>query len=58
MHIISRNVKSAAFAVVAASLVLAAGCQRSEEVHDDRTLEKRSHVETVKPEDRKDAFRP
>lgn len=34
------------------------GCKRSEESMDDRTLEKRSHVETVKPVDRKDPFRP
>ena len=39
-------------------LMLLGGCRRSEEVFDDRTLEKRPHVETVKPEDRKDAFRP
>ena len=34
------------------------GCHRSDEAGDDRTLEKRPHVETVKPDDRKDAFRP
>lgn len=43
---------------VAVSLTVLAGCRRSEEVFDDRTLEKRPVVETVKPEDRKDAFRP
>jgi len=58
MRTISRNVKSAVFAAVSASLMLAAGCKRSEDATDDRTLEKRSHIETVKPEDRKDAFRP
>lgn len=36
----------------------AAGCRRSQDAFDDRTLEKRSHVETVRPEDKKDAFRP
>jgi hypothetical protein len=34
------------------------GCKRSEEAFDDRTLERRSHIETVKPVDKKDAFRP
>jgi hypothetical protein len=34
------------------------GCKRSESAFDGRTLEKRPHVETVAPEDRKDAFRP
>ena len=34
------------------------GCRRSNDVLDDRTLEQRPHVETVKPEDRRDAFRP
>jgi len=34
------------------------GCKRSEEAYDNRTLEKRSHVETTKPDDRKDPFRP
>lgn len=38
--------------------LFAGGCKRSEEAGDDRTLERRPHVETVKPEDRKDAFRP
>jgi hypothetical protein len=49
-------------AATAAVLVLLAtaltGCRRSEEAYDDRPLEKRSHVETVQPVDRKDAFRP
>ena len=47
-------------AVLAAltALVLLGGCRRSQDVFDDRTLEKRPHVETVKPDDRKDAFRP
>lgn len=39
-------------------LVGAAGCHRTEDDFDDRTLAKRSHVETVKPDDRKDIFRP
>jgi hypothetical protein len=44
--------------LAAASLLSVTGCQRSQDAFDDRTLEKRPHVETVKPEDRKDAFRP
>ena len=44
--------------LAAASLLAMTGCQRSQDAFDDRTLEKRPHVETVKPEDRKDAFRP
>ena len=42
----------------AALLSALAGCKRSNDAFDDRTLEKRSHVETVKPVDRSDAFRP
>ncbi|MEI6236070.1 MAG: hypothetical protein WCT04_23695 [Planctomycetota bacterium] len=34
------------------------GCHRTEDDFDDRTLAKRPHVETMKPEDRKDIFRP
>lgn len=44
--------------VAAGLLVIQPGCQRSQEAFDDRTLEQRPHVETVKPEDRRDAFRP
>lgn len=44
--------------IAAGSLMMQTGCQRSQDAFDDRTLEKRPHVETVKPEDRKDAFRP
>ena len=44
--------------IATGSLLLQSGCQRSQDAFDDRTLEKRPHVETVKPEDRKDAFRP
>ena len=40
------------------ALTATSGCHRSEDAFDDRTLEQRPHVETVKPEDRKDAFRP
>ena len=43
---------------IAAGLLSVSGCQRSQDAFDDRTLEKRPHVETVKPDDRKDAFRP
>ena len=39
-------------------LLSMAGCRRSEEDFDDRTLEKRSHVETVKPDNKEDPFRP
>ncbi len=35
-----------------------AGCHRTEDDFDDRTLAQRPHVETMKPEDRKDIFRP
>jgi hypothetical protein len=38
--------------------IFVSGCKRSEAAFDGRTLEKRPHVETVAPEDRKDAFRP
>jgi hypothetical protein len=44
-----------------AGLVLcltAVGCKRSEDDFDNRTLEKRPHTETVRPEDKKDPFRP
>jgi hypothetical protein len=40
------------------ALLTALGCSRSKDAFDDRPLEKRPHVETVQPEDRKDAFRP
>jgi len=53
-----RYVKVALVSMTVAILITATGCKRSEEALDDRTLEKRSHVETVKPVDRKDAFRP
>ncbi|MGD0088449.1 MAG: hypothetical protein ABSE73_00885 [Planctomycetota bacterium] len=43
-------------AVIALSLL--GGCKRGDDPPDDRTLEQRPHVETVKPDDRKDAFRP
>lgn len=44
-----------ALAVVVSQIT---GCHRSEDDYDDRTLAQRPHVETVKPEDRKDIFRP
>ncbi|HEY3323450.1 MAG TPA: hypothetical protein VGP72_23555 [Planctomycetota bacterium] len=53
-----RRLKVAALAAVGCALLLSAGCKRSEEAMDDRPLEKRSFMETVKPDDRKDAFRP
>ncbi len=46
-------------ALTAVLLVLGvSGCSRSQADLDDRTLEKRSFIETVRPEDRKDPFRP
>jgi hypothetical protein len=38
--------------------ISATGCKRSEEDFDNRTLEKRPHTETVKPENKADPFRP
>ncbi|HLX62528.1 MAG TPA: hypothetical protein VKX17_14725 [Planctomycetota bacterium] len=43
---------------LALMLVGVAGCHRSEDDFDDRTLAQRPHVETMHPEDRKDIFRP
>lgn len=40
------------------TLASVAGCHRSEDAFDDRPLEKRPHVETVKPVDKSDPFRP
>ncbi|MCY3018902.1 MAG: hypothetical protein NTW87_07735 [Planctomycetota bacterium] len=45
-------------ALVLFALSLLGGCKRSEDAFDDRTLEKRPITETVRPEDRRDAFRP
>ena len=56
--LIQRRFRAVLFVFLAAALLAAYACKRSEDAFDDRTLEKRSHVETVKPEDRKDAFRP
>ena len=56
MRAVLRRKTAMLLAVTAVTLL--GGCHRSEEVLDDRTLEKRPHVETVKPDDRKDAFRP
>ena len=44
--------------VLAALALGLSGCHRSEDAFDNRTLEKRPLVETVKPEDRGDMFRP
>ena len=44
--------------VLMAALAALPGCRRSEEAFDDRPLEKRPHVETVKPIDKADPFRP
>jgi hypothetical protein len=54
----SRLKKVFAVLFLAATLVGIAGCHRTEDDFDDRTLAKRPHVETVKPDDRKDIFRP
>jgi hypothetical protein len=53
-----RIYRSALLAAVALSLVGISGCKRDDDAHDNRTLEKKPHVETVKPVDRSDAFRP
>lgn len=45
-------------ACVASLLAALSGCKRSEESYDNRTLEKRPHVESVKPDNRADPFRP
>ena len=51
--------KCAACAFLLLALTQFSGCiHRTEDDFDDRTLAQRSHVETVKPEDRKDIFRP
>lgn len=50
--------KCVAFALAAATLVIAGCAHRTEDDFDDRTLAKRPHVETMKAEDRKDIFRP
>jgi hypothetical protein len=39
-------------------LLSLSGCKRGEDAFDNRTLEQRPHVETVKPVDRTDPFRP
>ena len=50
--------KALALFTVVTLVSLLSGCKRSEEAYDNRTLEKRSHVETTAPDDRKDPFRP
>ena len=47
-----------ALGFLALAIVQLTGCRRSEDDFDDRTLAQRPHVETVKPDDRKDIFRP
>lgn len=46
--------------MVFAALAVAclAGCPRNQTTLDDRPLEKRPHIETDKPQDRGDPFRP
>lgn len=60
MQVLMRKVSKGLMlmALLAAGLVSLAGCKRSEEAYDNRTLEKRSHVESVKPDNRADPFRP
>ena len=53
-----RRFLGTALLAVSLSLLALSGCKRSDEAYDDRTLEKRPHTESVKPVDRKDAFRP
>ena len=52
------STRSIVLTTLALVLSAASGCSRSKDAFDDRPLEKRPHVETVQPEDRKDAFRP
>ncbi|HYG76274.1 MAG TPA: hypothetical protein VEK08_14815 [Planctomycetota bacterium] len=58
MSAIKRYRKSALLLAVLGSMLAVSGCKRSQDAFDDRTLEKRPHTESVRPADRKDAFRP
>lgn len=44
--------------LAATSLVGLTGCPRNQTTMDDRTLEQKPHVETERPVDRADPFRP
>ena len=44
--------------LVALSASCLAGCPRNQTTLDDRPLEKRPHVETERPQERGDPFRP
>lgn len=44
--------------LVPACLVGLSGCPRNQTTLDDRTLEQKPHIETEKPVDRADPFRP
>ncbi len=44
--------------IAIAALLSVSGCRRSADDFDNRTLEKRPHVETVAPENKADPFRP
>lgn len=50
--------KTVLLAALTLIVVGTTGCHRGEQDFDDRTLAQRPHVETVKPDDRKDIFRP
>jgi hypothetical protein len=50
--------RNALLAASVMALIGISGCKRDDDAHDNRTLEKKPHVETVKPVDRSDAFRP
>jgi hypothetical protein len=55
----SRRRRVARLSVLSAALALAcAGCPRNQTTLDDRTLEQKPHVETERPVDRADPFRP
>jgi hypothetical protein len=60
IEVLMRKVSKGLMLMSLALLGLAtlSGCKRSEEAYDNRTLEKRSHVESVKPDNRADPFRP
>lgn len=56
--VLSKMTKLVLACVLAVIVIETTGCHRSEDDFDDRTLAQRPHVETMKPEDRKDIFRP
>ncbi len=59
MRQIARTLRRWAVVTFALGLLLGAtGCPRNQSTLDDRTLEQKPHVETDKPVDRSDPFRP